>query len=199
MNSSIEISKIKGDAIKNHLQALAELRIQVFKDFPYLYKGSTEYEIEYLKPYLKSPDAAFFIVKDKNRTVGASTCVPLLQEDKVFQKPFKDNNFEINAIMYFGESVLLPAYRGLGIGKEFFRLRESYANQFKHIRYCTFCAVERPSDHPLKPENYRMLNAFWLSMGYHQHPELFTYLSWQDIDQTNTSDKKMIFWLKQIR
>lgn len=199
MNSSIEIIKIKGDEIKSYLHELAALRIRVFRDYPYLYQGSTRYEIEYLKPYQRAPDAAFFIVKDNQKVVGASTCIPLFQEDEVFQKPFLLHAYNLNEIMYFGESVLMKEYRGMGIGKEFFRLREQYASGFSQVRYCAFCAVERPSGHPLRPEDYNELNGFWLSQGYHQHPEITTALSWQDIDQTETTDKKMIFWIKKIK
>jgi len=199
MNSSIEIVKINGDDINNYLQDLAELRIKVFREYPYLYRGSISYEIEYLQPYQNAPDATFFIVKDNQKVVGASTCIPLVQEDEVFQEPFRKNKIDRSCVMYFGESVLLKKYRGLGLGKEFFSLREACATDFKNIEICTFCAVDRPLDHPLKPENYKDLHGFWLSMGYRQHPELTTCLSWQDIDQPKVTSKKMIFWLKKIR
>lgn len=199
MNSSIQIYKITGKELSDYLQVIAKLRITVFREYPYLYQGNLDYEIEYLKPYLKSKEAVFFVVKDKDKIAGASTCIPLWQEDPVFQKPFLEHGREVHKVMYFGESILLPPYRGQGIGKEFFYLREQYANEFPNVQYCTFCAVERPDDHPLKPAGYRELDNFWIHQGYQKHPELITQLSWQDIKQSEETSKEMIFWLKKIK
>ena len=46
-----------GDDIRRHLDAVAALRIDVFRDWPYLYDGSLDYERRYLRPYVDSPGA----------------------------------------------------------------------------------------------------------------------------------------------
>ena len=45
---TIEIRILKGDALKPALPALAGLRISVFREWPYLYDGSVDYEEKYL-------------------------------------------------------------------------------------------------------------------------------------------------------
>jgi len=198
MKPSVKIIKVIGSHMEQYLTSLAQLRIQVFREYPYLYQGDLAYELEYLKPYLKSRDAVFFIAMDDSEVVGASTCIPLWHEDEVFQRPFLQHEYNLHTIMYFGESVLLQQYRGQGIGYLFFQLREKYAMDYGGIKFCAFCAVERNKSHPLKPDNYRDLSHFWQRLGYKKHSELLTYLNWQDIGKSSSTDKPMTFWLKEI-
>ena len=102
-------------------------------------------------------------------------------------------------IFYFGESVLLPGYRGQGIGVAFFDHREAHARAQGQFTHCCFCAVERPADHPLRPTGYQPLDDFWHNRGYRKVPALATTYRWKDIDQSQETDKPMTFWLRQIR
>jgi len=47
-----------------HLDAVAELRIAVFRDWPYLYAGDREYEKNYLATYAQSPESLFVLAFD---------------------------------------------------------------------------------------------------------------------------------------
>ena len=115
-----------------------------------------------------------------------------------FQQPFLAQGYAIERIFYFGESVLLPPYRGQGIGVAFFEARQAHARQVGEFDLYCFCAVERESDHPLRPAGYQPLDNFWGHRGYTKHPELVTVYRWKDIDQPIETDKKMVFWLKQV-
>jgi GNAT superfamily N-acetyltransferase len=189
---------VNGNEMLFHIDEIARLRIEVFRDFPYLYDGDTEYEKKYLRPYIDSNRSVCVLVFDGKKVVGASTCIPLDDENEVFKKPFKRHGENIDRIFYFGESVLQKEYRGQGLGVEFFRLRENAALSYPHIRKAVFCAVERPMDHPLKPRDYVPLDSFWQKRGYRKREELFTHLSWQDIDKTFEDHKKMVFWEKEL-
>ena len=60
----IEILEVSGKGLKAFAYAVANLRIRVFREYPYLYESSEAYELEYLQPYMKSDEAVFFLVKD---------------------------------------------------------------------------------------------------------------------------------------
>jgi hypothetical protein len=47
-----------------------------------------------------------------------------MDETDDVQAPFIQNGFDLNEIFYFGESILKPEYRGLGLGHLFFDERE---------------------------------------------------------------------------
>ena len=51
---TLTIERVVGAAIEPYLKDLAALRIQVFREFPYLYQGTLEYEARYLKSYANS-------------------------------------------------------------------------------------------------------------------------------------------------
>lgn len=197
--SDIQIRPMIGPDVKPYIGDLAKLRIKVFREFPYLYEGTAEYEEKYLKSYAESPESLVVVVFHKETIIGASTGIPLDQAMEESQTPFLQYGYALNRIFYFGESVLLKEFRGFGIGVRFFEERESYANRLGRFDYTAFCAVERPDNHPRKPSDYSPLDRFWENRGYRKHPEMKTLFSWQEIDEPGESPKPMIFWLKSLR
>ncbi|MGR4068755.1 GNAT family N-acetyltransferase [Billgrantia sp. C5P2] len=195
--SEITLHTCQGNAIESRLDALAHLRITVFRDFPYLYDGSFDYEANYLRRYAECPESLFVLAEDGDALVGAATGMPLAEDVEEFRTPFEQAGFDIGSVFYYGESVLLPSYRGRGIGKAFLAERERHAARHG-FSTVAFCAVERPDDHPLKPEGYVPLHGFWRSQGYERHPELATTFRWKDIGEPEETDKPMVFWLKSL-
>jgi GNAT superfamily N-acetyltransferase len=177
------------------LPDLARLRVSVFRAYPYLYEGDEAYERDYLKVYANTPGAAVVVARDGARVVGASTCLPMAHETPNVQQPFRDAGWEISRVFYFGESVLEPEYRGRGIGVEFFVQREAAASGFATT---TFCAVQRPADHKLRPANYVPLDDFWCHRGYAPRPELVCTMSWRDIGDEAKTAKPLMFWTKDL-
>jgi GNAT superfamily N-acetyltransferase len=188
----------KGGEIETVLNDLSQLRIAVFHDYPYLYEGTLEYEKEYLQTYIQSQKAFLFAVYDQDKMVGATTCIPLKDETAEVRKPFEDSGFDIDSIFYFGESILLAEYRGLGLGHRFFDEREKHARNAGNYKLYCFCSVDRGDDHPLKPAQYRPNDAFWIKRGYRKETALQSFMEWPDIGESESTPKKMIFWIKSI-
>lgn len=187
----------QGPEIESVFDDLAKLRIAVFRDFPYLYEGSLDYEKDYLKIYSNSSKSFLFAIYDGEKMVGATTCIPLQDETEDIQAPFKDAGFDIEGIFYFGESILLKDYRGLGLGHRFFDAREQCASSFGTFKTTCFCSVER-INHPSEPTYYRPNDAFWIKRGYTKVPDLKATMEWPDIGETESTPKTMIFWMKEI-
>ncbi len=193
----MEFKKHLGGDIAQVIEDLGKLRIAVFQDFPYLYKGTLAYEKSYLATYVQSPKAMLFSVWHEGQMVGASTCIPLTDETDEVQAPFLAANINPNQIFYFGESILLKTFRGKGLGRRFFEEREKHTKQYLSYQTAYFCAVERPENHPLKPKNYQPLNTFWHSVGF-KPTTLVSYFEWQDLDEPLASPKKMNYWKKDL-
>ena len=198
MTEQLTFTAYRGVEIATVVEALGALRIAVFHDYPYLYEGSLDYEKDYLQIYVQSERAFLFSVFDNGKMVGATTCIPLADEAAEVRKPFEDAGFDISTIFYFGESILLPEYRGLGLGHRFFDEREAHARSFGNFKLSCFCSVERGDNHPAKPANYRPNDAFWLKRGYVKEPSLQSIMEWPDIGEMSSSAKKMIFWTKTL-
>ncbi len=195
---TIKLQTLTGSDINPYIDDLAQLRIEVFRSFPYLYDGDMAYERKYIDTYSRSPRSLFVLARDGDRVVGAATGIPMADETKEFKQPFIDHGYNPEAIFYFGESVLLPAYRGQGIGVAFFEHREGYARDLGTFTHCCFCAVERPADHPLRPAGYQPLDGFWQNRGYRKAPELNTTYRWKDVGEDVETAKPMTFWLRAL-
>lgn len=179
------------------LDDLARLRIAVFRAWPYLYKGDLAYERRYLPRYAEAKTGTLVVAMDEGRIVGASTALGLDEEDDYVQQPFRDAGMDLSRIFYFGESVLLPDYRGRGIGVRFFAEREAAARAHGYPA-CAFCSVVRPADHPARPKDYVPLDGFWAKRGYEKRPDLVAKFAWRDIGDRAETEKPMVYWLKTL-
>lgn len=195
--SQLTLKRLQGSEIIPYLLELANLRITVFRDYPYLYMGNLEYEKKYLTTYSNCQDFVLILVFDQNKIVGASTALPLKNEPEHAQKPFRDAHININDIFYLGESVLLREYRGQKIYPKLFAEREAAAKE-QGYKITAFCAVERELNHPRRPKDWKPLDSYWERMGYHKHPELKAYYTWKEIDEEIETPKPMMFWLKTL-
>ena len=196
MISALHILEIPGPELERWLDVLGELRIRVFREYPYLYDGTLEYEREYLRVYQDCAESRVVLVtNDRCELVGATTCVPLAAESEEFRRPFEDAGLPVGEYLYFGESVVLPEWRGRGLGKEFFMRREAHARSLG-LKRLAFCAVDRPDDHPLRPAGYEPLDGFWQSMGFEKQPQLRAEFSWKEIGEAEETKKTLTFWTK---
>ncbi|UWQ94591.1 GNAT family N-acetyltransferase [Rhodobacteraceae bacterium M385] len=192
---SLRVVALTGAALTAALPDLARLRIEVFRAFPYLYQGDEAYEAHYLRSYQDTPGAILMAAMDGARIIGAATGMPLVAHADAAQLsgPVPD----VETIFYCAESVLLPAYRGQGIGHRFFDLREAHARALGHA-HSAFCAVIRPADHPARPVGYSPLDPFWKARGYAPLPGVTAQFHWTDVGDTDETPKSLQFWMKRL-
>lgn len=194
---TVRIALATGAAIEAHLEALARLRITVFREYPYLYDGSLDYERRYLAAYAASPASLVVLALDGDRVVGASTAMPLAQHSEDVVPPVARAGYDPGSVYYLGESVLEPAFRGRGVGSMFFVERERRARELG-FRVAAFCAVDRPADHPRRPPGYVAPGALWQRHGFVRRADITGVMAWRDLDEADETAKPMVFWLKEL-
>ncbi len=197
----IAIRDLTGAALVAALDSLADLRITVFRAFPYLYDGTgaegRTYERAYLAAYADSPGALVVGAFADDRLVGAATAAPMADHAAAFAQPFRARGMDIGDIYYFGESVLLPDYRRRGIGHSFFDRREAKARELGFAT-ASFCAVVRAEDHPARPVDYSPLDGFWRKRGFAPIEGLMGDYGWRDVGYAEESQHNMQFWVKRL-
>lgn len=202
VGSPVVIRDLHGGDILPHIDALADLRMRVFRAFPYLYEGDRDYERHYLTAYAQSAGAyvagAFArSASGEEVLVGAATATPMVDHADDFAEPFLAAGMDIATIYYFGESVLLPQWRGHGVGHAFFERREAAARA-RGFPLAAFCAVVRPVDHPDRPGDYSPLDPLWRRHGFAPVDGLVCQFDWKDVGQAAESSHPMQFWIKAL-
>lgn len=191
----MKIERLTADALEAALPDLARLRIDVFRAWPYLYDGDLAYEQRYLRSYQGNRSAVIVAARDGDAIVGAATGMPLA--DHADAAGLTGDMPPLDQVFYCAESVLLPGYRGQGIGHAFFDQREAHARGLG-ARYCAFCGVVRPEGHPARPLDYRPLDAFWRKRGYAPVPGVTAAFSWRDLGEAVETRKTLQFWMREL-
>lgn len=193
----MQVRALTGADLAAALDDVARLRITVFRDWPYLYDGDLDYERDYLAAYRDSPGAIVVGAFDGARLVGAATGTPMSDHAAEFAAPFAQVPVPMADIFYCAESVLLPEYRGHGLGHAFFDLREAHARTLG-ATHSAFCSVIRPADHPLRPEGARSNDAFWRKRGYAPLPGVVAEFHWKDLGDSTETVKPLQFWMRAL-
>lgn len=185
-----------GAALNPYLNAVAALRIEVFREWPYLYEGSLAYELTYLRTYLDAPDSMCVLAWAGEELIGASTACGLAHV-KEARIPFDALGPDPATVYYAGESVLRAPWRGQGVGAPFYTLREEAGRKFGYA-YLAFASVLRPDAHPARPAAYIPLDAYWTRKGYTRLPDHVAHFTWQDVGEPSETSKPLGFWIKPL-
>jgi GNAT superfamily N-acetyltransferase len=194
---TLSIRSLRHESLDEVLDGVAQLRISVFRAWPYLYDGNLDYERKYIQTYRDCESAIVVGAFAGDELVGAATGTPMEDHAEEFAGAFDSTGIPLEQIFYCAESVLLPEYRGRGIGHRFFDEREAHARRLGR-RFSAFCGVIRPPDHPRRPENTRSLEPFWRKRGYEPLPGVLAHFSWKDVDDESSSEKPLQFWMRKL-
>ena len=196
-NPTIRFRTLTGPAIAQGTAAFQQLHVAVFHDWPYLFGGNPSAP-PYIAKYVHNPRAALFLGTDNGTPVAAATCLPLETETANVQAPFLERGWDVRRFFYFGEGIVLAAYRNLGLGVRIFELRESHARAVSTADYAIFCSVRRPTDHPLRPAEPHTNDAFWRRSGYVPLEGVSCTMSWTDRGDPAPSPHTLDFWIKSL-
>ena len=193
----IDVRPLRDQGLEATLDQVAQLRISVFRDWPYLYDGTLGYERQYLDSYRDNPGALLVGAFHDGRLIGASTSTPMEDHAAEFAAPFRALGIAPEKILYGAESVLLRPYRGIGLGHRFIDLREAHARALGRS-HVAFCSVIRPDDHPARPATYRTNDAFWQGRGYAPLPGVVARFNWKDLGDSAETEKQLQFWMREL-
>lgn len=196
-NKKITEQLLSGAAIAEVLDDVATLRLEIFREYPYLYQGFREDELKYLSTYAETPDTCVILAYDGHKVVGAVAGMPLIHEDAQMLDAFTGTEFSLNAAYYVGELLFLAAYRNCGLGQKLLDRLESHIRSLSRYRSLTCATVERPDDHPLRPHDYIPITRFLARTGFVRLSGVTTSFMWRETDGVKR-DHTMQFWNKEL-
>ena len=188
---------LTGTAVEDFLNDIASLRIEIFREFPYLYDGRREDELHYLKLYSVTPESFVIIINDGEKVAGAATGMPLCHETTELVEPFSGTSYPVDEIFYVGELLFYPEHRNRGMGMQLVRMVEEQIRSYSTYRYLTCATVVRPDDHPLRPTDYIPIDRFLAHTGFSLLPGITTSFTWLETDGVRRCHP-MNFWIKEM-
>jgi GNAT superfamily N-acetyltransferase len=192
---SFRYETYRGAEIVKVADSLYYLAITVFREFPYLYEPETEEN--HLERYTKMENSFALMIYDGDKLAGATTASLLKEEVDMVRTPYEKAGFDPDKTFYFGESMLLPEYRGMGNYKKIMSERIKAAVESGADK-ASFISVIRPDNHPLKPTEYMQLKPIWNRYGFFENPHVDMKWTWKDVDKPKADLKSLTAWVKDL-
>jgi GNAT superfamily N-acetyltransferase len=194
----LRLSTFTGPEIQPFLPTIARLCTVIFREWPHLYDGDGRYDPDHLQALAASSRSAVIMAFDGELPVGAATCLPLEDAAASYQAPFFARAWPVDRFFYLAEAVLLPEYRGRGIGAAFLAQRETHIRAVSTCDFACFCAIERPDNHPARPSSWVPLDALWRRHGYSPVPGFHSTMRWKEFGRSDESNLTMQVWVKPL-
>lgn len=200
MGLSIEI--LIGKDSNDYIEKISQLRIEAFKEYPYLYQGELAYEKQYVRGYTTDSKAMIAIAKLDGTIAGISSGIPLISESEIVsdaKKIFSAQKINISDYYYYGEIIILPEFRSQGNASKLYSAQDELIKSWG-FKYACILTVVREEDHPLKPKDYKSPDKMWEHFGFfrnnlttkHHWPTIQSDMSVVDIDNI------LEFWTKKL-
>jgi GNAT superfamily N-acetyltransferase len=187
---------IRGPHIDKYIEELGRFRINVFREYPYLYEGTMDYERNYLSRYCKNKESILVLRTDEQGILGACTAIPLKSEDAEFMKPFAGETLE--KIFYIGEVMVRADSRLKGYGTALLSAAINLIDSRHYDKICLY-TVERGLQHALKPPAYSPPEPLWNKFGFQKDSGRLAYYHWQDVTENGETQKPMHVWVKHLQ
>ena len=188
---------LQGSQIQEYLDQIAQLRLTIFKEYPYLYDGRLKDELVYLQHFANHAETIAIIASCGNQLAGAVTAIPLQFESEELTSPFAVTPYPVERVMYVGELLFYPDYRNKGLGTRLLSRIEQHTLTWNNYEYLTSATVMRPEDHSCRPEGYVPIERFLQRNRFDKLPGVTSHFTWKEIDGTRR-DHEMQFWIKAL-
>jgi len=193
------IKALSGKDAQSYTEQIAQLRITMFRKYPYLYDGDMKNEESYLQTYWKSQKSTFLLLfNSEDEIVGLSSSRPLDEEMPEVKKPFLNTEIDLSKCLYIGETLIKEKYQGMQILDQMVKYYKEMVP--KQAYECVlFMTVLREDNHPAKPDNYQPLDEIWKHYGFEVMKGKKIFLNWKRIDTQNEEENTLIVWGQSVQ
>lgn len=197
-SEEIKIQVFKGKEIAPYVQDISELRLDFFRNYPYLYDGEIVSDKEYVQMYPNSEHAILVVAKDNEKVIGVVTGLPMDEAPEDIKNFIDDKKMPSKNVFYLGEIVLNKEYAGDNLENKMYNEFERTVKNTGNATQIYLFEIETQKNDPRKPSNYVSIEDFWQAQGFSQNPELITQFSWKEIGSSETKNHPMVLWKKDL-
>jgi GNAT superfamily N-acetyltransferase len=191
---NITFEVVKGAQIKSIEQSFANLRISIFREYPYLYQGDLLTEKQYFDMF--GDNTICVIAKDGSAIVGIIIGTPLQEVFKRLLEPLTEAPIE--KMFYLADILVLKSYRGQQIGHTLYQLFEKEVQKTGLFTNILIREIFKSPDDPKKPSDYYSLDLFWNKKGFKKMEGITQQDQWKAIGDDDLSFHTMIYQEKKI-
>ena len=179
----LHLEKFQGTAIEPHNEEIISIVNRVFYDYPYRYDGKSEGYTESIKEHAKSANGYVVLAMDGEKVVGVATGIPLSESGVTLP------GVDPSSVYYLCELLLLPEYRGQGLGTKMGREIEHFAKEHGYT-LLALTSMEAPG--------YTSAHTAFKKLGYTKHPDKYYETSWVHVGETEPTSHRLFFWTRPI-
>ncbi len=190
-----------GNELQNILPFMAQQRMAVFRDYPYLYEGNPNVEHEYLKWFASLPHSSVIMAYLDGKPIGWISGTGFADFDVHFKgsnELLKKNGYDSRKFYYIPEAIIVSEHRDTLLLEELHTLIAKHA---KTLHYSALCfAEESHEQHPLKPADYKGLEELYRVAGYTPTQMIITF-SWLTIQADGSvkdEEHELCYWIKEL-
>lgn len=164
---SIRIEVYKEQETKPYLRLLSQMRLNEYKEFPYLYVGDMEEDFANTN-YFTFAEGILVIAFQGEMVAGMYSGMPMRTPSSFLRDcslRLAAQGVDISKCFYASDLIVNPPFKKQGIGVQ---LLKRFFQEVKEMGYNTMMGVTalRPPDHPLRPKNYFDSDLIWEKYGY---------------------------------
>ena len=188
---------VKGQEILPYKEAVADVGLAVFREYPYFFEGTVSEYLDYLLMGANSKHSLFVIAEQDNQVIGVIWGVPVVDYTLDMIHMFSTHGIEPSKLFYLSGLTVLRDYRGRDVGYILYRKFENEVKKQGIYPLLTYCEVIQSSDRA-SPIDYVGLDSYASRIGFVKHPELMCYWSWREVDSLQIKEHPMVFWIKNL-
>lgn len=187
--------------IAPYLPFMAQMRVKEYAEYPYLYDGDMQEELQYVQWFSTLKHSAMAIAFYNDEPVGFIAGTALTSFDEHFKGScdlFSSAGFDPETYYYFSDAIVMPEHRNKLLLNEMAQAVEEHAQILGYTAGCFVC--ESHASHLLKPKEYKELDPLFKRQGYAKTDMVISY-SWltrQADGTTKVQTHAMNYWIKDF-
>lgn len=194
--SGLVLKAFYGEEARVYAEQIALLRVEMFVEFPYLYKATVETDQDYLNSYFDSKNSVMLLAFKGEEIVACASGIPV-NDMGLIQSEFVKHGKNGDGYFYIGEVIVRKPYRSIALLHNIAKHHEAFAKS-RGLKDVVFITVKRPKDHPFRPHDYRPLEPICEHFGYQLIEGIELKFSWTQIDTQKKEENILNLYSKAI-